>query len=675
MLSQGITRSVALLALLTFACDRDKEPDKNVPGTPDVHLRRFEGCDDLRAYVVDVTLETLVSYRYAWGWYGWPEEDAGGGEGGEDSPDDYTTTNVQEEGVDEPDMVKTDGEYIYVVQDQSLFVVDTWPAAESSLASELSLEGYPYSMFLYEDSLVVFSYLYDEMPWDGYYGGTRIDLVDVSDRAAPEIVRSIDVEGWFADARMVDGQVYAVLNSWTDVPQEAWSLAWDESLGLPELTGEETEEELQAKADVAREILRPYVDEIVAGMDLSDLVPEWRDQVVGAADAAAEPMYACTDLYRPAETAQLAVLDLVQIDLNAPLTTAPLSSTGVLAQGWVVYASSDHLYVGQTSWWWWWGWGDLDLNTQIHKFQLGSQADYVASGEVEGWLTDQFSMSEYEGFLRVATTDVDWWWGTTEDTELGSRVSVLAETGDTLTKVGEVSGIAPGEWIYASRMMGDKGYLVTYEQVDPLFTLDLSDPTNPRVMGELVLPGYSAYLHPMDEDHLLAVGMAGEEDGTLTGLAINIFDVSDMAAPTLAQQVELSAEAGESWAWSEALWDHHAFTYRDGVLSIPVYTYSWEEVEGEYTYDWFSGLLVLSVDPDAGISEIGRVDHAGLVAESECKYGYASEEGYTCEDYAWVRRGVYIEDGLYSVSDYGLLVNELADPSVEIARVLFYPAE
>jgi len=661
-----MTRARSLLLLLALAaCDHDKEGRPGTTADAGIALRRFEGCDDLRSYVVDATVETLVSYRYGYGWYA--EDAEGDGEDG-GSPTDYSTTNVQEEGVDEPDMVKTDGDYIYVVQDQSLFVVDTWPADESSLASRLTLSGYPYSMFLHDDTLVVFSYDYDGSFDDGY-GGTRIDLIDVSDRADPAVVRSVEVAGWFADARMVDGHVYAVLNSWMQLPDGAWSLAWDDSLGLPVLDGSESDAEREAAAEVARGILRPYVTDIIDATPLEDLLPVWRDQVAGEDTAPTEVMYGCTDLYRPADTARLATLDLVHVDLNAPLATAPLTATGLMADGWVVYASQDNLYVGSTSWWWWWGWGDLDLKTQIHQFKLGDEPTYLASGEVPGWLLDQFSMSEYDGYLRVATSNVDWWWTGGDDGEEGSRISVLQRQGDALNEVGHVSGIAPGEWIYASRMMGDKGYLVTYQQVDPLFTIDLSDPTAPVVAGELTLPGYSSYLHPIDEDHLLAVGMAGTDEGDITGLDVSVFDVSDFANPALAWQYELGADSGETWSWSEALWDHHAFTFHNDVLSIPVYTYTYASSGEDYSYDWFSGLVVLSVDPEVGIEEIGKVDHADLARDSDCPYDGG------CEGYAWMRRGVYIEDWLYSVSNYGIKVTELMDPGDPVAKVPFYAAE
>lgn len=662
-----LAASAALLAL--FACNTDKGDsgdDKPVPDIGDRALRTFESCTEVRDYLADVMLETALNYKYS-NWY-WDVAEEDGGDGGGE-PTDYTTTNVQEEGVDEPDLVKTDGSYIYAVQNNELTILDSWPAAETAVVSTLALEGYPYSMFLYKDLAVVFSYTYDTA-FDGYYyGGTRIDLIDVTDRTAPGLLRSVDVEGYFADARLIEDQAYVVINTYLPLPDEVWTLINSTDLGLPEVDYDATEEERLAAVETARPILQPYIDAIAAGLDLDSVLPQVRDQVVGASDAAVAPLLSCTDLYRPADTAQWSVLDVLHLDLSDP-TGGALDATGLVANGWTVYASSQNLYVGQTSWWWWWGWDALDLTTDIHQFGLGGggPVTYEGSGSVDGWLLDQWSMSEHDGYLRVASSDVDWWWGTAEDTELGSRITVLQNQGGTLETVGEVSGIAPGEWIYASRMMGDKGYLVTFQQVDPLFTIDLSDPTNPTVVGSLETPGYSAYLHPVDEDHLLAVGMAGTEDGTITGLAVNLFDVSDFANPLLQQQYTLEVD-DNSWSYSEALWDHHAFTFRDGVLSLPVYLY---EEDGS-SWRWFSGLLVLSVDVDAGISEIGRVDHADLSAEADCTVVY----GEGCEDYsyAYLRRGLYIEDYLYSLSDVGLKVNELLDPETEVARVVFHPKE
>ena len=319
----------------------------------------------------------------------------------------------------------------------------------------------------------------------------------------------------------------------------------------------------------------------------------------------------------------------------------------------------------------------MNMSTHIHKFHLndGEQPEYVSSGSVSGWIYDQFAMSEYDGYLRVATTDFnDWWFSDNEDEEEpGNNLFVLRDDNKgQLRQAGEVTGMAPGERIYATRMMGERAYMVTFEQIDPLFTIDLSNPQAPEVVGELKIPGYSAYLHPIDEDHLLAVGVDGDDDGNLGGVAISVFDVSDFANPTLAHKYVIDSDG---WSWSEALYDHHAFTFHRDVLSIPAYSYDYSD--GDYSY--FSGILSFSVDTDQGVAEIGRVNHRDLVQQSQCLYSlwYGYEEE-VCDDWGWyasVRRSVYIEDNLFSISNYGIKVNDLNNPADEIARTLFYPQQ
>jgi len=479
---------------------------------------------------------------------------------------------------------------------------------------------------------------------------------------------------------MVGFDMYFVLNHWLDLPYEMWDLAYDDALDLPEvnwnLEGELLEHDLQRKRDQARNILRPLVYDMVGEWDLNDIFPQWRDS---AGSNQFEAMHDCTDLYRPGNIAQLNMLSLFHLDIE----NNESSSTGLLSNGWTIYASQENLYVAQTSRWWWWGWGSFDLDTQIHKFELNpdSTPNYVASGSVDGWIYDQFAMSEFDGHLRVASTSIDWWgWSTESDSEEGNNLTVLLDNENgLLEEVGSVTGMAPGEQIFACRMLGTKGYIVTFEQTDPLFTLDLSDPQNPEVIGELHIPGFSTYLHPMGPEHLLSVGMAGLEDGTLTGMAINIFDVSDFGDPQLQEQFEIvHPEAG--WSWSEALWEHHAFTFHRDVLTIPAYRYSYEEDEqGNYNYDYFSGAISFAIDAESnnGIRWLGEVDHRDLVEESECLYSlhYDYEES-VCDDWGWqanVRRNVYIEDNLFSISNYGVKITDLNDPEVSIAEVIFYP--
>jgi uncharacterized secreted protein with C-terminal beta-propeller domain len=611
-------------------------------------------------------LETLLQCKYHficqnW-WRPWDENpwsvpgtlDGGGAE----SPTDYTSTNVQEQGVDEVDFVKTDGNYIYVVHDGELSIVKSWPAADSEIIATVNLWSRPSGLFLLGDYVLVFSSF--SQGGTRFGTGTRLDLIDISDRYAPAIVRSIEVEGRMVGGRMIDGHVYVILTTYIGLPEAAWQLIRDPELGLPEVSWDDPQDVREAAADVARGILKPYIDELVTRLDPEDLIPLKRDRTITNPFPDTERLLECSDIYRPAKKAEYSVLSVLHFDLGSsePELTE-LDGTGLLANGLTVYASTESIYLAQSSRWWWWGRGDLDMTSAIHKFGLTADPEqpirYLASGEVPGWLLNQFSMGEHEGYLRVATTEFDWWWGGTEDEEdQGSTVTVLVDNhwGE-LIQVGQVSGIAPGEQIYATRFLGDKGYLVTFVQIDPLFTLDLSDPTNPNVVGELKIPGYSAYLHPVDEDHLLAVGMHGDDAGNLAGLAINLFDVSDFANPTLSHQYVIGDDE-RSWSWSEALNNHHAFTFHRDVLSIPAYISGGE--------DAFSGLMVFDIDLDAGIEELGRIE----ATSSEDCWLYSGR----CS--ARMRRSIYIEDYLYALSTAGIKVNELLRPEVEVAAVWFH---
>jgi uncharacterized secreted protein with C-terminal beta-propeller domain len=740
----------------------DDPAPKGDPAAPSsARLRRFESCDDLKQRVTDAWVEEIVRSRYsAWGWYdvaaGAAEDGAsseGSGSGGDRSgPSDYSETNTQVEGVDEPDMVKTDGNYLYVLQQNTgeLTIVKSWPVAEAAIESTLQLEGWVSSMFLEGDTLVVFSQVYD--PSWRFGAAQRISIVDVSDRSAPAVVREIDLEGYMTAGRRIGSDVYMVLDSWMSYPTEVWQLAQDESLGLPAANWEGTEEEQEAIRAEARALLAEPVRALVDSMDESELLPQVWDHLPGE-EVEGAPLLACEDLYAPEALTQLGTLSVVHLDLAAE-PTEPVSASGVYASGWTVYASQESLYVAQTSWSWWWGWGGQDdLQTHIHRFELaGSDTVYTGSGAVEGWILNQFAMDDDGSNLRVATTDWNSWGGavgaaegdvvtsgeateaappaegdeTTSDTDEdtaetdaaqpGNNVWILDTEGETLDVVGSVRGIAPGEQIYAVRFLGDTGYVVTFRQTDPLFTLDLSDAANPQVVGELHVPGYSSYLHPVEGGYLLAVGMDGEEDGTINGFAVSLFDVRDPANPT---RVEQLAVQSDSWSWSESLWDHHAFTFHNDVLSVPLYTYDYDELTG--AWDGFSGMLVVSVDTTDGLEELGRVDHSDMVAVSECPWddGYVDEgtttetsdpaedssgstgssdgsadsggastpgsegsaddparEPGACPDSSWyapMRRSVVIEDYLYSISDYGVKISEHAAPANQVGTLLFRP--
>ncbi len=202
--------------------------------------------------------------------------------------------------------------------------------------------------------------------------------------------------------------------------------------------------------------------------------------------------------------------------------------------------------------------------TLIHQFSLddGTGAAYVASGEVEGRLLNQFAMSEYNGDLRVATTTDNW--GNFGD-QSESTVYVLRPSGADLEQISSISGLGKGEQIYSVRFIDDVGYVVTFRQVDPLYVLDLSDPANPVLDGELKIPGYSAYLHPVGDGLLLGVGQDATDEGRTTGTQLSLFDVSDPANP---QRISTLPIGGQS----EVEWDHKAFLFwePDGTIVLPV---------------------------------------------------------------------------------------------------------
>lgn len=666
--------ATALTLVGLVACGGGEDKVDLGPEIPPVNdadfaLQPLDDCDALSNHFERTVLEELIRQRY----YGYdlaadgaePGTAENGDRGGDDAPSDYTTTNVQEQGVDEADLVKTDGKFIYTAHEQSLKIIKSWPVQETELHGAVEVGGQAHNLFLHGDRAVVFSYVYDHHDREvddfgrNYFYGTRVTTVDVSDRANPRKIESRDIEGWFVQGRMIDGQVYIVLNSWLPIPTAAWNLVWNQDLGLPEMQYDASPSRQRAIRDQARRILRPHVARVLAQHDIRDILP--RQRLEGAE---AEAMFACSDLYRPSQVSQPGILTVVQIDLDGD---SEPRATGLLSNGWQVYASQENLYIGLSSWWWWWGWGtfDQDRSTHIHKFSLGDEGPrYTASGKVEGWLLNQFGMSEYDGHLRVATSDFVWW----NSEEGDNQVTVLRESRGRLRQVGKVEGFAPGERIFAVRMMGEKGYVVTFRQTDPLFTVDLSDHTNPRLIGELHIPGFSSYLHPVGDGHLLAVGMDADEEGRVSGVQVQIFDVTDFADPKLAHKHVITT--GDWSSWSEALWNHHAFTFHRGTLSIPIYKYE----QDENGWNYFSGLGVFGIDLDEGIKEIGFIDHSDLAARQRCPY--QGEDRQHCDNfyeynwYASMRRSIYIEDNLFSLSHVGLKVSLLDDPEAEMASVM-----
>jgi uncharacterized secreted protein with C-terminal beta-propeller domain len=300
--------------------------------------------------------------------------------------------------------------------------------------------------------------------------------------------------------------------------------------------------------------------------------------------------------------------------------------------------------------------------TNIHAFDVSGagEASYVGSGRIDGTVVSQFALDEEAGLLRVAATTAPWRaWADGNQTPPPppeSHIYVLEERGGQLDTVGHLGGIAPQESIFAARFLPDEAFLVTYEQVDPLFTIDLSDPRRPRQIGELEVPGFSTYVQPISDDRLLAIGIGGDESGINWNTQVSLFDVSDRAHPALVDADELVMNGT---GWSEALYEHKAFQYfaPKKLLAVPMSSYTVGIEDDPYAWNWNSRLEVLEVDAETGIRRRGAVDHS--------RFFDGNGDWSPTAD---IRRSIFMGDFIYALSSRALTVNRLDDLS-EVAAV------
>lgn len=584
--------------------------------------------------------------------------EAGRDEDGSDAPDDFSETNVQVEGVDEADRVKTDGTHIYTLSDRSFVVMKSWPPADLDELARISLRSAPQSFFLERNRAIVLGYgnldevvetpsgaTEDEI-WEGEFRGrsvATVTVIDLADKANPRIVREYFFEGSTIDSRRIDSKVYLAQNHhiWFD-DLEYW----------PDLGSDPapSREEIDAAFDALRE--RNVAKIRARGLD--DWLPRvWESAEGGAVDpGSGRAVSACTDVHVPSVFSGQSLLSLITIDLDS---AAVVGST-IQGEWGNVYASRDALYIGSTNWEFFWWWRSSDeappILTHIHKFAFdsGGVARYAASGEVVGYALNQFAFDEHEGHLRVATTDGLGWWN---DNESESRVTVLAQRARRLEQVGLVTGLGPDERIFGVRFLGDLAYVVTFRQVDPLYVVDLSDPARPRVAGELKIPGFSSYIHPLADGFLLTAGRDGDDDGNIGGVKIEIFDVTDPARPfSVATSV-----VGDGWnTWSDVLWDHKAFVFfrARNLLAIPVS--GWEETFAPNGWwgEFKSELALFRVTP-ATIEPLPSVSHMGFFEEFG---GHGSCRFYSGYWQAGIVRGLFADDYVYSLSHLGIQVHD-----------------
>lgn len=691
----GLAALVGGSALAGGCSRRVSEPDF---GVVQAELVRAQSCDDLLGLLkadararMNRYIDLQIAYMEEWeddrfgggfgddgGEMGGPTLDAGGstGSGGENAPPpEHSETNTQVEGVDEADIVKTDGYKLHVLHGPSFTSLTSWPVSELGIDYSFGIEGTPIEMFVDGGKAVVYSNvdgtpIYEalglplpDQGGGGYYGPEydvggypgysyapllKITVLDLSG-AAPTVLSEAYEEGNYVSSRREGTNVRTVIGGgvYDSIVQYYPDIAYDGG-DYPDSADEWID---------AYESLRLQNELKIATATLDQFLPDRFVKVAGSFEQVAP---SCGDAYVPtAGSTDFGLTAVHSIDLAN--LGAPAHESLIFGATQTVYASLDNLVLAGTSWGGgmgvWWGVGMPEAGTSVnathlHVFDLStnpSEPGYVGSATVPGYLTDQFAIDERESVLRVATTETtassDFW-------ETTNGVFTLAIRPDGVLPVGELRGLAPGETIYSTRFLGDRGYMVTFRQVDPLFVFDLSDPTAPTKLGELKIPGFSEYMHPLEDDlHLLTIGFDGTDDGQITGLALQIFDVTDPTDPKLSHKQVIS----EQWSgWSEALYNHKAFTlYRD-VLAIPFEGY--DDVNGVYG----SALRLFRVSSSEGITELGSIDHSPYISDSAsyCYYGRG------------VRRGVFIDDYVYSVSESAVVASAIEDVSTPVASVV-----
>lgn len=631
-------------------------------------LVTFRSCSELETYIQDTAVlqmrDGIRSYRYVLSEAvpaASPTDTAG------KAAPDHSETTAQVAGVDEADFVKTDGNRVFYIVGRRLLVLRSWPANETKIVSTTQIEGYPTEMFLSGDKLVVFSrtpswtydpsvaipydrsYWYD---WYGYSDATKVTVFDVTSDT-PIAKNEYYLGGSYASSRRIGSVVRLVLSASLRWPDIAWYL--------------DTRSADEAANDAALAALKDENEAKIRAWPLEKWLPKSTTAVNGVKrDVTPE----CMKYHKPTAGARLGLATVATLDLEHPEI---LDLTTVVSEVGQIYANLDSLYIASPQWWW--GRSSADANaplphTWLHKFSLAQpdRTSYLGSGGVPGTLIDQYSMDESDGFLRVATNVTDWSNGW-QNPKTENRVYVLAEKDGELAQVGATPPIAPGERIYSSRFAGTKGFVVTYRQIDPLFTLDLSNPTDPRVVGELSIPGVSTYIQPLDENHLLTVGMDTVSDPATgaelrNGVALQVFDVSDMAHPTLTAK----ATVGTRHGYSEALWDPKAFNYfaKTGVLAIP-FT-DWIPGANDFWGTFVSQLKLFHIDAAGKIDPLGAIDHRDLYQQWNETVWYWWYEPY-------IRRSVQIESFVYSFSYAGVKVNDVNAPTVSVATVPVPPED
>lgn len=512
---------------------------------------------------------------------------------------DFSTTNIQVEGVDEADVVKTDGKYIYVIAQKKLYIFENNDGklekqSETTLGENLS------EMFLNESNVIVFG-----SNFGSYYGSSGLDRsttkiyeINTKDVISPKVVKEIELQGYYNTSRMINDYVYLV-----------------GSASFYDYTG-------------------------VTAREIDRYLPKYRYNINNSG-------------YTESKTAECNQISYFGENVNSFTTIlgfkigdSDITTKTILGDSSNIYMSTENIYFASVvnvyedeSAEGWFNSNNLidsriapiyrniiGTNTDVFKLSVdGLNINFAAKGQVPGTILNQFSMDEYYDTFRIATSRNSWdGWGDDSDNNL----YVLDSS---MNKIGQIEGLGKTERIYSVRFIGDRVYMVTFRQVDPFYVIGLNDPTNPKLLGELKIPGFSSYLHPISDKLILGIGQdADPENGITEGVKVAVFDVSDVSNPIEKGKLIL----GDRWSNSQVLYDHKAFTFnpKTGLVVIPVELTDYDD--GNYiSNSIFQGFVGFSVGSNGEINELGRIDMTKDISSS----------GF----YDYRPRSLYIDNALF----------------------------
>ncbi len=599
---------------------------------------------------------------------------------------DYSQTNNQVVGVDEADIIKTDGRYIYALVKNELSVISTSPAAETKVVSKITFKSRPQEIFINGNYLAVFGsddQIYNTEVYQSFRrqnNYTFFKVFDLTDPANPRQVRDLDFEGSYHDARLVGDYVYFITDTYNnyiagepliprvldsglampskcegvlkcfapevfyfDIPYDSYNFTNIAAINIKNngeaVSGQSYLLNYGQNLYVSQDNIYITYTQYINEYDLEQVVKrelvydklntEDQDKIVKIEGT---PAFILNVQEKKSKVAQY--IDRYLNSLSSAAQDSMIAEIDTVLAAKIAEKAKDM------------------EKTIIHKIGIsGNQITYQAMGEVSGQALNQFSMDESGGYFRIATTRSQYSSRLTESsTDSYSSVYVLDSN---LQTVGRLENLATTERIYAARFIGNRVYLVTFRQTDPLYVISLNDPAKPTVLGAVKVPGFSNYLHPADKDgtRMIGLGRETEENSNgsvfVKGLRLSLFDFSDLAKPKELDSYVISGSGNDSIA----LYDHKAFLYsaEKNLLVIPA---SLRDSNNRLT---FGGSMVFNIKDNAFVLQ-GKIDHSSGGSFSMPDYW----DGYNYYDNT-AKRSLYINDALFTFSNKFLKVNKLSD--------------